>query len=93
MAAITDAKQTPALALTNTTADPPLYSVLVARKGLMCFKAYRLFGDDESCQRPIWGVAIDVLIGVVLFVRAMFASRATIAAENRALCHQLSVLQ
>jgi transposase InsO family protein len=34
-----------------------------------------------------------IVTGVVLFVRAMFASRATIAAENLALRHQLGVLQ
>ncbi len=36
---------------------------------------------------------MGVVTGVVLFVRAMFASRATIAAENLALRHQLGVLQ
>ena len=34
-----------------------------------------------------------IVTGVVLFVRAMFASRATIVAENLALRHQLGVLQ
>jgi len=34
-----------------------------------------------------------IVTGVVLFVRAMFASRAAIAAENLALRHQLGVLQ
>ena len=34
-----------------------------------------------------------IVIGVVLFVRAMFASRVTIAAENLTLRHQLGVLQ
>jgi hypothetical protein len=33
-----------------------------------------------------------IVTGVVLFVRAMFASRATIVAENLALRHQLGVL-
>jgi putative transposase len=36
---------------------------------------------------------MGVVTGVVLFIRAMFASRATIAAENLALRHQLGVLQ
>jgi hypothetical protein len=35
---------------------------------------------------------MGVVTGVVLFIRAMFASRATIAAENLALRHQLGVL-
>ena len=34
-----------------------------------------------------------IVTGVVLFIRAMFASRATIVAENLALRHQLGVLQ
>ncbi len=34
-----------------------------------------------------------IVTGVVLFVRAMFASRATIVAENLALRHQLGILQ
>jgi hypothetical protein len=33
-----------------------------------------------------------IVTGVVLFVRAVFASRATIVAENLALRHQLGVL-
>jgi len=36
---------------------------------------------------------MGVVTGVVLFIRALFASRATIAAENLALRHQLGVLQ
>ena len=36
---------------------------------------------------------MGIVTGVVLFVRAMFASRATIVAENLALRHQLGVLQ
>jgi hypothetical protein len=36
---------------------------------------------------------MGIVTGVLLFVRAMFAIRATIAAENLALRHQLGVLQ
>ena len=36
---------------------------------------------------------MGVVTGVVLFIRAMLASRATIAAENLALRHKLGVLQ
>lgn len=36
---------------------------------------------------------MSFVTGVVLFIRALFASRATIAAENLALRHQLGVRQ
>jgi putative transposase len=36
---------------------------------------------------------MGIVTGVVLFIRAMLASRATIAAQNLALRHQLGVLQ
>jgi hypothetical protein len=36
---------------------------------------------------------MGIVTGVVLFVRAMLVGRATIAAENLALRHQLGILQ
>ena len=35
---------------------------------------------------------MGIVTGVVLFIRAMFASRATIVAENLALRHQLATV-
>lgn len=36
---------------------------------------------------------MGIVTGVVLFVRALFASRATLVAENLALRHQVGILQ